>query len=49
LRQLGLQDLDRDAPLVLPVDGQIHDRRPAAAKLTLELVAVAERRLETAE
>ena len=41
-RQLGLEYLERDAPVVLEVLGQQHDRHAAPAELTLDAVAVSQ-------
>jgi len=38
-RQLGLQDLERDLPLVLQVVGQVDGRHPALAELPQDPVA----------
>ncbi len=40
--QLGMQDLERDEPVVLDVAGQVDGRHPAATELPLEGVAVLE-------
>ena len=42
-RQLGMEDLERDGTIVPDVVGQVDHRHAAAAELTLERVAVAER------
>jgi hypothetical protein len=41
--QLGFEQLDRDAPVVLQVLREEDDRHPAPAQLTLDPVAIAER------
>ena len=43
-RELGVQHLDRDLPVVLDVLGEIHRRHPALAELTLDPVAIGQRR-----
>ena len=48
-RQLGLEQLDGDAPVVLQVLGEKDDRHPTAAKLSLDPVSIAERRRELLE
>jgi hypothetical protein len=47
--QLGLEDLQRDLAVVLPVMGEVDDRVPAAAELALDRVAVSQRRLQVRE
>ena len=46
---LSRQHFDRDAALVLSVDGEIDRTHPAAAELTLNRVAARERRTEAGE
>jgi len=42
MSQFGTQHLQRDAPLVPEVLGQVHRRHPAGAKRALEAVPVGE-------
>src|SRR5688572_24793389 len=48
LGELWSQDLDRHAAAMSEVLGQIHDRHPAATKLALESIAVANGLLDAA-
>ena len=48
-RELGVQHLDRDLPVVLQVGREIDGGHPAAAELTLDRVAPGEGRLQTGE
>ena len=48
-RQLGLEQLDRDAAPVLQVLGEKDDRHPTVADLTLDPVSIAQRRRELLE
>ena len=48
-RQLGFEQLDGDAPMVLQVLGKKHDRHPTLAKLALDPVSIAERLRELLE
>ena len=44
--KIGIEHLERDAPLMLRIPRQVHGRHPAAAQLALDRVGVADRRLE---